>query len=492
MSLLLATTPIIVVVVGIIILKKPTWIVSIIAMLYSAVLAIAYFGMDMGSVLSTTGSGVYSALQTCFQLWSAFALLELMIVSTGMERMKMTISKLTTDKRVQIVLIAFCVGVFIEGATGSGAPAAILAPFLLGLGYDPIFAAAACLIGNGLPPCFGGAGVPTIAGMAGIQDKIPLTFLVKMEGRFLTVGILVVPIIILVILYGKKSLKGMWGYLLAVMISMALTMFLVSNFIGPEVADLVTGVVGTIVSVIFIKFIGVKEDKEYENEADYNAKTTQTAFKAFFPYLLTLIALPVVRFSFPLSVLTKYGYPTWIGVVVHGVVLISSFVMGCPDKFIRCEINGLKKLVFAIIALCAMFSLSNICNTSGMMGLIAEGIASVAGAAYPAAAVLVGAFGAFMTGSCLGSNRLFAPMHLTATTGLGINSIVSICGSSVGACAGNMICPNNVIAVNATLNLKNAESTVMARTIKAFVCLIIVYIVLAMLYTYVLFPNFGV
>lgn len=491
MKLILALIPIIIVLVGIVVLKKPTWIVSIIAMLLSGIIALLFFNTDMSTIVKTTGDGVYSALQTCFQLWSAFALLELMIVSTGMERMKMTISKLTTDKRVQIVMIAFCVGVFMEGATGSGAPAAILAPFLLGLGYEPIFAAAACLIGNGLPPCFGGAGVPTIAGMAGITDRVPLAGIVAMEGRFLSVGIFFVPVIMLVVLYGKKSLKGLWGYLLTITVLMSATMFAISNFVGPEVADLVTGTVGTIASVIFIKFVGVSEDKDFEIQADYNAKTTQTAFKAFFPYLLTLIALPVVRFSFPLSVLTRYGYPTWIGLVVHGVVLVSSIVMGCADKFIQCEINGLKKLVFAIIALCAMFSLANICNTSGMMSLIAQAIAGIAGKAYPAAAVIVGAFGAFMTGSCLGSNRMFAPMHLDATTALGINSIVSICGSSVGACAGNMICPNNVIAVNATLELKNAESVVMSRTVKAFVILILVYVLLALLYSYILFPNFG-
>ena len=491
MGLFLATTPIIIVVVGIVVLKKPTWIVSLIAAAYSAILAFTAFHTDAGTLLTTTGNGIYSALQTCFQLWSAFALLELMIRSTGMERMKVTISRLTTDKRVQIVLIAFCVGVFIEGATGSGAPAAILAPFLLGLGFDPVFAAAACLIGNGLPPCFGGAGVPTISGMAEILDRVSLDALVAMEGRFLCVGIFVVPVIMLVVLYGWKSLKGMWGYLLAIAVTMSVSMFLVSNFIGPEVADLVTGVVGAIASVVYIKLVGVEENEEYVNEVDYNVQSPLTTFKAFFPYLLTLIALPVVRFTVPMSILTMYGYPTWIGVVVHLVVLVSAFVMGCPEKFVKCEIEGLKKLVFVIIALCAMFTLSNICNTSGMMSEIAGAIVSVAGKAYPAAAVIVGAFGAFMTGSCLGSNRMFAPMHLEATTGLGINSVVSICGSSVGACAGNMICPNNVIAVNATLELKNAEGIVMARTVKAFICLVLVYIVLALLYTYVLFPNFG-
>ncbi|MGF6990185.1 L-lactate permease [Lachnospiraceae bacterium PF1-21] len=491
MQLLLATTPILIVLIGIVVLKKPTWIVSLIAFAYTFILAITAFKKDVAEIGATTQSAVISALQVGFLVWGAFALLELMTVSTGMNRIKITVGTLTKDTRVQAVLIAFCLGTFIEGATGNGAPAAILAPFLLGLGFQPILAAAACLICNGMSPCFGGAGVPTIAGMGGITDKVELSNLVAMTGRFLMIGIIFIPAVMLLVLFGKKSLKGMWGYLAAICITMSLSMFLVSNFIGAELADMVTGVVGVIVSVIYIKVIGVKDQEEYTNKTSLDIETKVSTLKAFSPYILLLILLPAVRFSFPLSALTKYGYATWIALVIHLVVFISSLILGCGKEFLKCEINGLRKLIKPIIALCALFALANITNTAGMMSLIAQSIATVAGPIYPAAAVVIGALGAFMTGSCLGSNRLFAPMHIEAASSLGINKVVSATASSAGAALGNMICPNNVIAVNATLELKNSEGVVMKRTVKAFVIMSIIYAGLALLYTYVLFPGFG-
>lgn len=489
MQLLLATTPILIVLIGIIVLKKPTWIVSLIAVAYTFILAITAFKTPVAEVTATSYSAVISALQVAFLVWGAFALLEMMTVSTGMNRIKIAIGTLTKDTRVQAVLIAFCLGTFIEGATGNGAPAAILAPFLLGLGFSPVLAAAACLICNGMSPCFGGAGVPTIAGMAAVSETLEMNDIVAMSGRFLMVGIIFVPAVMLLVLFGKKSLKGMWGYLIAICLTMSATMFVVSNYVGAELADLATGVVGVIVSVIYIKFVGIKQQDEYINKTNLDLEAKVSTLKAFSPYILLLILLPAVRFSFPLSALTRYGYATWIAAVIHIVVFISSMILGCTNQFIKCEIAALKKLIKPVIALCALFALANITNTSGMMSLIAQSIASVAGPVYPAAAVLIGALGAFMTGSCLGSNKLFAPMHLEAASALGINEVVSVAASSSGGALGNMICPNNVIAVNATLELENSEGVVMKRTIKAFLIMALVYCSLALFYAYVLFPG---
>lgn len=492
MSLILAIIPILIVLVGIVVLKKPAWIIALIGVVITFILAVTVFSGEVSAMLSTTKSGVISALQVAFLVWGAFALLELMQVSTGMNRIKITISSLTKDRRVQIVIIAFCLGVFIEGATGNGAPAAILAPFLLGLGFQPLVAAAACLICNGVPPCFGGAGVPTIAGMSAVTETLSLSGIVALTGRFLTVGCLVVPVVLLIVLYGRKSLKGMMGYLISMSVCMGAAMLLVSNLIGAELSNLVSGVVGVGASVAYLKIIGVKENKDYINDSDMTFETNQTNFKAFLPYILLLILLPAVRFSFPLSALTKYGYATWIGAVIHIVVLISACSMGCAGKFLTCEKNAILKLIKPIITLCALYALANQMNSSGMISTIAQFLANIAGGLYPAVSVVIGAIGAFITGSCLGSNKLFCMLHLEASTALGLNPYVVVSASSAGGALGNMICPNNIIAVNATLELKNAEGAVFKRTIVAFIIMTVVYCILAMLYAYILFPNFGI
>ena len=165
--------------------------------------------------------------------------------------------------------------------------------------------------------------------------------------------------------------------------------------------------------------------------------------------------------------------------------------MGCADKFLLCEKNAILKLIKPIITLCSLYALANLMNSSGMISQIAQFLADLAGKFYPAVSVLIGAIGAFITGSCLGSNKLFCMLHLEAATTLGINQIVAVTSSSAGGSLGNMICPNNIIAVNATLGLKNAEGEVFKRTIKAFIIMTIVYCVLSMVYAYLLFPNFG-
>ena len=129
--------------------------------------------------------------------------------------------------------------------------------------------------------------------------------------------------------------------------------------------------------------------------------------------------------------------------------------------------------------------------TTGMMNLLASDIAAVVGRFYPAAAVLIGSSGAFITGTGLGSNIMFAQMHIDAAASLGMNPITIFAGQNAGASLGNLICPNNTVAACATVDQVGNESDVMKKTFKAFAIILVLYMVLAMLYTCVLFPNFG-
>ena len=129
--------------------------------------------------------------------------------------------------------------------------------------------------------------------------------------------------------------------------------------------------------------------------------------------------------------------------------------------------------------------------STGMMNLLASDIASVVGKFYPAAAVLIGSSGAFITGTGLGSNIMFADMPLQAAEALSMNPITIFAGQNAGASLGNLICPNNTVAACATVDQIGNESDVMKKTLKAFAIILCMYMVLAMLYTCVLFPNFG-
>ena len=129
--------------------------------------------------------------------------------------------------------------------------------------------------------------------------------------------------------------------------------------------------------------------------------------------------------------------------------------------------------------------------TTGMMSLIANDIAGLAGMMYPAAAVFIGSLGSFITGTGLGSNIMFAGMHAEAAGMLGMNPITVFAGQNAGASLGNLICPNNTVAACATVGEVGRENQVMKRTLPAFAILVVEYMVLAVIYTLVLFPNFG-
>lgn len=129
--------------------------------------------------------------------------------------------------------------------------------------------------------------------------------------------------------------------------------------------------------------------------------------------------------------------------------------------------------------------------STGMMNLLASDVAAVAERLYPAAAVLIGASGSFVTGTGLGSNIMFANLHMGAAQTLGMNPIVIFAGQNAGASLGNMICPNNVVAACATVGQTGSEHRVMKKALAAFALILCLYMGLAMLYTTTLFQDFG-
>ena len=152
-----------------------------------------------------------------------------------------------------------------------------------------------------------------------------------------------------------------------------------------------------------------------------------------------------------------------------------------------------KGVVPVLITMGSLLVLSYImqAESTGMMSLIANDIAGLAGMLYPAAAVFIGSLGSFMTGTGLGSNIMFAGMHTEAAAALGMNPITVFAGQNAGASLGNLICPNNTVAACATVGEVGNESKVMFRTLPAFAIILVEYMILATVYTVVLFPNFG-
>lgn len=164
LQLFMAISPILIVMIGIVGLKKPATIVSAIALIYTIFVTMFYgnFKLENDVLFSETTKGIIEGAKMVFMIWSAFLILNMLINTGAMDKIKEIIANLTLDKRKQFIIIAFCFGEFLEGVAGSGTPAAIAAPFLVALGIPPVFAIIGALAFNGIAASLGAAGLTTI------------------------------------------------------------------------------------------------------------------------------------------------------------------------------------------------------------------------------------------------------------------------------------------------------------------------------------------
>ena len=498
LNFLMALSPIVVVLVGILGFKKSAKTVSPIALAWTLILAFTYFNLDGLTFAENVKvldplvwKGIKEGLKIVLMVFGAFTILNLLRETGAIEDVKAAIAQISDDRRVQVVIIGMMLPIFLEGAAGAGAPAAIAAPFLVALGFNPTTSIAIALLGDATPASFGGAGLTTINGGAALVDAGLATVAqnAAMAGRFHMFGVLVIPFIMVGMAFGKKGYKGILPYLTFAGVSTCLTMFLLSNFVGAEVTSMGTGLISILLSVAYVKLIGVKTPDEFRNEsADHQRK--YSSFKAMSPYVYMLVLLPLIRYGFPavvengFAIMCTFGYIFWVDLVILVCGILGALTLGVDFKTYKAVCKRTASGVLPVlVTMGSLLIVAYIMQSSstGMMNLLASDIA----------AVVIGSSGAFITGTGLGSNIMFAQMHIDAAASLGMNPITIFAGQNAGASLGNLICPNNTVAACATVDQVGNESDVMKKTFKAFAIILVLYMVLAMLYTCVLFPNFG-
>ncbi len=487
---LLAASPILVVLVGMLGLKKPAIVVTPIAMVYTLLLGLLHFDGTVTMMAASLKMGILDGARIVWLIFGAFTILIMTMGTGAMDKVKDVIAGLATDSRVHVLIIAVMFGVFLEGAAGAGTPAAIGAPFLVGLGFSPILSATATLIANAIPVSWGGAGVTTIMGSEPVREYMTVMEASAMAGRIHMVGAVLLPFLVIAIVFGRKGFRGLIPFILFSGGFMAITLFVFSNLIGPEITAMATGLLTVMASLIYLRFIKVKTTEEFQYASDISFQSSLSSLKAFSPYIILIILLPAVRYSFPLSILARYGYTIWVGVVIFVSAFLGSLFLKVkiPD-FAGYAFTAFKKVLPALIAMCSLLAVSDIMVKTEMMTLLASALAPMAGTFYPFLAVAVGSLGSFMTGTNLGSNIMFGPMHVQAAVSLGQNPITIFAGQNVGGSIGNTICPNNVVAVATTVGILGQEGALMRRVFPAFFVFLVTYGLVSLLYTHLLFKG---
>src|SRR4051794_19075335 len=239
LSTLVAALPIFTLLVLIGVLRKPAWMASVAGLGAAVLVAAGVYGMPLDRVAGSITFGAASGLFPIgWVVFSAILLYRVTLESGKFEILKDSIGHLTDNPKLQALLIAFAFGAFIEGAAGFGTPVAVAAAMLTGLGFEPFYAAGICLLANTAPVAFGSIAIPVTT--LAMTTGLPLDRLSAGIGRICAPVSLFVPAYLILVMSGWKGLKGVFWPAAFCGIAFAGTQFYVSNFVGPQLTDILS------------------------------------------------------------------------------------------------------------------------------------------------------------------------------------------------------------------------------------------------------------
>src|SRR5882762_3869524 len=253
LSALVAAIPIVVLFLMLGVWRKPAWMSALTALVSGLLVALFVYGMPVQlAIISTLYGAAYGLFPIAWIVFSSIMLYRLAVDTGKFEIIKDSVGSLTDDRRLQALFIAFSFGAFIEGAAGFGAPVAVSGAMLAGLGFDPFFAAGMCLLANTAPVAFGSFGIPviTLANVTGL----PVLALSAMVGRLCALVSVIIPGYLIVVMTNRKKALEVLPAIVACGVSFAGMQFFVSNYVGPELTDIVSSLTCIVVMVAVLKF----------------------------------------------------------------------------------------------------------------------------------------------------------------------------------------------------------------------------------------------
>lgn len=518
LSALMASVPILFIFWALIIKKMKGYQASLLATLIAILIAIFAYRMPANlALLSTANGALYGLFPIGWIVITAVFLFNITVKSGQFEIIKHFMASITSDRRLQALLIAFSFGSFLEGTAGFGAPVAITAAMLVGLGFNPLYAAGICLIANTAPVAFGAIGTPIT--VASAVSSIPEMAISQLVGRTLPILSILLPFYLVILMAGLKKTREIIPAILVSGISFAFLQWISSNYLGPALPDVIAGIGSIVCLVVFLKFWKPKNIWRFENEPpptlnlDHNYTNGQV-IKAWSPFiLLTVIIIawglqPVkdlfnsfaqLQFEFPglhnviidkngkpIPHIYKFNYLSASGTAILFSALISIPLVGLKfSEGIKLFFVTLKQLRFPLITIASVLGFAYIVNDSGITITLAQALAAT-GFLFPFFAPVLGWLGVFITGSDTSANALFGKLQATTATSIGVDPVVTVSANVSGGVVGKMISPQSIAVAAAAGHLVGRESELFRFTVKhSFIMLIFIcFLVLGQAYLY--------
>lgn len=528
LSALVAFVPIACFLLCLLVFKMKGYIAGFITVIVATLVALFAYDMPFSLIGASFVQGFANGMwPIAWIIIAAIFLYKLSIKSGSFEIIKESVMSITPDHRIQVILIGFCFGSFLEGAIGFGGPVAITAALLVGLGLKPLYAAGLCLIANTAPVAFGAVGIPIIAmtNLVGVEQHS----IAAMVGRMLVPLSLSVPFFIVFLMDGVKGVKETFPAILVAALSFTGTQFLSSNYLGAELPDILSAVVSLACTGVFLKFWKVKNVFRLDDLKDFSAHKQMSfgaVFKAWLPFILLIVCIivwtqPWFKALFAKGSMLDYSQVqlvfsnlegsitdsagkviglthgiSFIGLQAGTAILVAAIL---TIFFLRIKSNvveealgdTLKEMAIPCITIGLVVAFAFIAKNSGMSGTLGTAFAAT-GNAFAFFSPVIGWIGVFLTGSDTSANLLFGPLQQVTANALGVKEALFLAANSVGGVVGKMISPQSIAIACAAVGLVGRESELFKFTLKysiGFILLIGIWTVIIALFLNGIIPD---
>jgi len=472
---------------------------AVVGLATALIMAIAVFHMPVRMALTTTVYGAgYGLFPICWIILPVIFLYQLTVKAGQFSALQESLTNITDDGRLQLLLIAFALGAFFEGASGFGTPVAVCGAILISLGFKPIQAAGLSLIANTAPVAFGALGIPiiTLSAVTGI-DVLQLS---KMAAIILVPFCLLVPFWLIWAYTGFKNMIEIWPAILVAATTFATAQYLMAAYFGPWLVAIVASASTIVVLITFLRFWKPKRVLNAKGE-DITGKARQrfdhslgTTFKAWLPWLILSVVVFVwglPQFAHALDKATTLNFPVaglhnlverippvvlksapepavyklnWAAATGTGILLaavLSGFCMGLgPVLQLKTFVKTVFSIRFTVITIAAMLALGFITRYCGLDATMGLAFART-GALYPFFGTLIGWLGTATTGSDTSSNVLFGSLQKLTAQQIGVSPVLMASANSAGGVMGKMIDAQSIVVASTATQNYGQEGTIL-------------------------------
>ncbi|MBN8791777.1 MAG: L-lactate permease [Stenotrophomonas nitritireducens] len=512
LSSLIALLPIAFFFVALAVLRMKGWLAGTLTVAIALGVALLFYRMPPLQALGAALYGfVYGLWPIAWIILGAVFLYKISVRTGQFDIIRASILSVTEDQRLQMLMVGFAFGAFLEGAAGFGAPVAITAALLVGLGFKPLYAAGLCLIANTAPVAFGAMGIPII--VAGQVTGLDAFEIGQMAGRQLPFLTLVVLFWIMAIMDGWRGIRETWPAVLVAGGSFALAQYLTSNFIGPELPDITASLASLVCLTLFLRRWKPRRIFRFETEASAEAVTlAQQAprhsagqiARAWSPFLVltALVTLwsikpfkalfaaggaledwvlklkvpgldklvrkmpPIVDAPSAYEAVYKFDWFSATGTSILLAALISILVLRMPARAALSTFGEtVRELKTPIYSIGMVLAFAFIANYSGLSATLALALAHT-GDAFTFFSPFLGWLGVFLTGSDTSSNALFSALQATTAQQIGVSDVLLVAANTTGGVTGKMISPQSIAIACAAVGLAGKEADLFRFTIR--------------------------